>query len=83
MGWWREVRIATGMAGRITPSNLTACPVCGKRMELLWQHGGLVSAGCKPCHFSLSVPLETWQAAKAERDASYQPPPPSPAPRSE
>jgi hypothetical protein len=42
-------------------------------MELMSQHAGLVSVGCKPCHFSMSVTLEAWQAAKAERDALNPP----------
>lgn len=37
-------------------------------MELLSQQMGFVTAGCKPCHFSISVPFDSWKAAKAERD---------------
>jgi hypothetical protein len=46
-------------------------------MELLSQQNGFVSAGCEPCHFSLSVPLDVWKAGKAERDTSFVPPTPA------
>jgi len=52
------------------PGNLTACPICGARMELLSQQGKYVSAGCAACHLSLTVPEEQWAAAKAERAAT-------------
>ena len=52
----------------IKPANPAACPVCGNRMEPLSQQSGFISIGCKPCHFSTSVPLETWKAAQAELD---------------
>jgi len=58
------------VAESIKPQNLTACPVCGARMELLSRQGGLVSAGCNPCHFSITVTTDMWTAAKLARDAS-------------
>jgi len=66
------------MAETARPSNLTACPVCGSRMELLSRQGGFVSAGCAPCHFSITVTLDAWKAAKAARDAAAPPPPAAP-----
>jgi hypothetical protein len=63
------------MAESIKPThNLTACPVCSARMELMSQYAGMVSVECKPCHFSMSMTLEMWTAAKAERDAQAPPP---------
>jgi hypothetical protein len=69
------------MAETIKPQNLTACPVCGARMEKLSQQGGFIAAGCKPCHFSISVTTEMWAAAKAARDAMAPVPPAPPAPK--
>jgi hypothetical protein len=42
-------------------------------MELLSRQGTFVSAACKACFLSMTIPEHVWETAKADRDASWMP----------
>ena len=41
-------------------------------MELLSRHGDYVTAGCKDCRVSVTLPTPEWDAAKAKREADWR-----------
>jgi hypothetical protein len=51
-----------------SPRNVTSCPVCNQRMELLSRLRGYVTVGCWPCRVTLTVPGKIWDAARVDGD---------------
>lgn len=50
--------------------DLTKCPVCGFRMQLLSQNREYVSLGCDPCHVSVSLSKPAWELLTTRRGMS-------------
>jgi hypothetical protein len=58
-----------------TPLNLddviSTCPVCGGKMEIVYDRHHQTVCVCADCHSGISVPWTAWQVAKAKRDAKW------------
>lgn len=70
----RSAHDVTPLAGNVEISesstvrlDLTKCPVCGFRMQLLSQNLDYVSLGCDPCHVSVSLARPVWELLTTRR----------------
>ena len=49
------------------------CPVCGGKMELVYDRRHISASVCVDCHTGVTVPTEAWAVARLKRTVKWAP----------
>jgi ssDNA-binding Zn-finger/Zn-ribbon topoisomerase 1 len=69
---WRSFCSTTGMADYLSNpcEAVPTCPICGGRMELVYDRPELKACACVECESGLSVPTKAWGIARARQQTT-------------
>src|SRR5688572_32472539 len=54
---------------------VTACPICGGGMEVVYARNNQNVSVCTDCHSGLTVPGSAWEIVRIKREAKWMPKP--------
>jgi hypothetical protein len=52
---------------------VTACPVCGGKMELVYDRRHISASVCVDCHTGITIPTDAWDVARVKRSVKWRP----------
>lgn len=58
---------------RLDAACVPACPICGGRMETVYQRNNQNVCVCTDCHTGVTVPGTAWDIARIKREAKWMP----------
>ena len=50
---------------------VAACPVCGGKMELVYDRRHITASVCIDCHTGITIPTEAWDVARVKRSMKW------------
>jgi len=52
---------------------VAVCPVCGGKMELVYDRRHISASVCVDCHTGITIPTDAWDVARAKRSVKWLP----------
>ncbi len=52
---------------------VTVCPVCGGKMELVYDRRHISASVCVDCHTGITIPTDAWDVARVKRNVKWPP----------
>ena len=52
---------------------VTVCPVCGGKMELVYDRRHISASVCVDCHTGITIPTDAWDVARVKRSVKWPP----------
>lgn len=52
---------------------LAVCPVCGGKLELVYDRRHITASVCIDCHTGITVPTDAWDVARVKRTMKWPP----------
>ena len=50
---------------------VAVCPVCGGKMELVYDRRHITASVCIDCHTGITVPTDAWEVARTKRAVKW------------
>ena len=54
---------------------ISSCPMCGGKMEVVYQRNNQQVTVCQDCHSGLTVPSTAWEIVRIKRESKWMPKP--------
>lgn len=52
---------------------VAVCPVCGGKMELVYDRRHISASVCVDCHTGITIPTDAWDVARVKRNVKWPP----------
>lgn len=68
--------LSAALPERVEPEPMDAvamCPVCGGKMELVYDRRHIRASVCIDCHTGITVPTDAWDVARVKRAVKWPP----------
>ena len=52
---------------------VAVCPVCGGKMELVYDRRHISASVCVDCHTGITIPKDAWDVARVKRNVKWPP----------
>ena len=52
---------------------VAVCPVCGGKMELVYDRRHISASVCIDCHTGITIPTDAWDVARIKRSVKWPP----------
>lgn len=52
---------------------VAVCPVCGGKMELVYDRRHISASVCVDCHTGITIPTDAWEVARVKRSVKWPP----------
>ena len=50
---------------------VTVCPVCGGKLELVYDRRHISASVCVDCHTGVTIPTDAWDVARVKRNLKW------------
>jgi hypothetical protein len=63
----------TPLSGQEPADTVNVCPVCGGKLDVVYERHHMTASVCEDCHTGISIPTSAWTVAKDKRNLKWRP----------